>query len=368
MNSLFKESDFFFERSINPLNNSLISLEEFDSINNYDNIYDYLDMNNHLYDINNIKEISEISIPASIDKMKIESKKIEESSTNPKTLLLPQFYSFDNIIDFIDKICNNTQIKTKFNEGRSIEKSIGYRFMCTLNKKIKREDENVDLFTEEKIKKGKKRGRKAKSMPKKEHDRMASDNIIKTTKTKSFEYILKFINLLLKKMNLNFELVKLDHKYVNDLSRENEFRIFNSKLKDILSLDISPKFKKKEKDNNKKVIEAIIENEKKLNEKNDFNYDTLMFVLNMTFRGWLDVFTGKNNFENITNDYADNQAKINFDLIKESFVGIDNLLGDLVNKYDDQYFAFFVFYLYNYERWFCIKSPRKGKKNEEENK
>ena len=93
-----------------------------------------------------------------------------------------------------------------------------------------------------------------------------------------------------------------------------------------------------------------------------------MFVLNMTFRGWLDVFTGKNNFENIANDYAGNQAKINFALIKESFVGIDNLLGDLVNKYDDQYFAFFVFYLYNYERWFCIKSPRKGKKNEEENK
>ena len=81
---------------------------------------------------------------------------------------------------------------------------------------------------------------------------------------------------------------------------------------------------------------------KKLNEKNDFNNDTLMFVLNMTFRGWLDVFTGKDNFENIAKDYTGNQTKINFDLIKESFVGINTLLSDLIkeSKVDDNYFAF----------------------------
>ena len=309
-----------------------------------------------------------MSIPTSLDKIKIQFKNLEESSTNLKTLLLPKFYSYNEIIDLVGKICANNRIKNKLKKGTDIEELLGNDFLSILNKKRKREDNYINFFNEGDKKDGNKRGRKTENCPEIKHDKMSADNIIKKIKTKLFEYIVKFFNLLLKKMKLINELVKIDYKYIDNLRCKNEFRIFNSTLKDILSLDISPKFKYKSKEYNKKVIEGIIENKIILNEKNDFNYDTLMFVLNMTFRGWLDVFTGKNNFENIANDYAGNQAKINFDLIKESFVGIDNLLGDLVNKYDDQYFSFFVFYLYNYERWFCIKSPRNGKKNEEENK
>ena len=309
-----------------------------------------------------------MSIPTSLDKIKIQFKNLEESSTNLKTLLLPKFYSYNEIMNVVCKICANNTIKNKLKKGRDIEELLGNDFLSILNKKRKREDNYINFFNEGDKKDGNKRGRKTENCPEIKHDKMSADNIIKKIKTKLFEYIVKFFNLLLKKMKLINELVKIDYKYIDNLRCKNEFRIFNSTLKDILSFDISPKFKYKSKEYNKKVIEGIIENKIILNEKNDFNYDTLMFVLNMTFRGWLDVFTGKNNFENIANDYAGNQAKINFDLIKESFVGIDNLLGDLVNKYDDQYFAFFVFYLYNYERWFCIKSPRKGKKNEEENK
>ena len=104
-----------------------------------------------------------------------------------------------------------------------------------------------------------------------------------------------------------------------------------------------------------------------LNEKNDFNYDTLMFVLNISFRKWLDVFTGKDNIENIGKDYTGNQTKINFELIKDSFVGINTLLSDFEKKYknDNNYFALFVFYLYNYERYSFLKSTKKNNKNEE---
>ena len=360
MNGPSLEYDFL-EGSINALNNNpLISLNESDSpiISDFHSI-------NYIFDQDNIKEMS---IPTSLDKIKIEFQNLEESSTNLKTLLLPKFFSYDEIMNLVSTICTNNKIRNKLKKGRSIEESFGYDYMSRLLKKRKREDNNINLFNEEEKKNENKRGRKAENCPETKHDKMSADNIIKKIKTKLFEYIVKFFNLLLKKMKLINELAKIDYKYIDNLKCENEFRNFKSTLKDILSLDISPKYKNKKKEYNKKVIEAIIENEIILNEKNDFNYDTLIFVLNMTFRGWLDVFTGKNNFENIANDYAGNQAKINFDLIKESFVGIDNLLGDLVNKYDDQYFAFFVFYLYNYERWFCIKSPRKTKKNKEENK
>ena len=352
----------FLEGSINALNNNpLISLNESDSLT----IPDFHSINNYIFDQDNIKEMS---IPTSLDKIKIEFQNLEESSTNLKTLLLPKFFSYDEIMNLVSTICDNNEIRNKLKKGRSIEESFGYDYMSRLLKKRKREDNNINLFNEEEKKNENKRGRKAENCPENKHDKMSADNIIKKIKTKLFEYIVKFFNLLLKKMKLINELVKIDYKYIDNLRCKNEFKIFNSTLKDILSLDISPKFKYKSKEYNKKVIEGIIENEIILNEKNDFNNDTLMFVLNMTFRGWLDVFTGKNNFENIAKDYEGNQAKINFALIKESFVGIDNLLGDLVNQYDDKYFAFFVFYLYNYERWSCIKSPRKTKKNEEENK
>ena len=91
-----------------------------------------------------------------------------------------------------------------------------------------------------------------------------------------------------------------------------------------------------------------------------------MFVFNITFRDWLNILTGKNNFESLTNDYKGKQDNINFNIIKDSFVGIKDFLGDLVEESDDKYFAFFIFYLYNYERWFFIKSPRTKKKKEEE--
>ena len=60
-------------------------------------------------------------------------KVFEENSTNCRTYLLPDFYSLDDIMNILDKICYNKTIKEKLNGGRSIEESIGYDYMCTLN-------------------------------------------------------------------------------------------------------------------------------------------------------------------------------------------------------------------------------------------
>ena len=125
-------------------------------------------------------------------------------------------------------------------------------------------------------------------------------------------------------------------------------------------MNVSPKYSQTDTYYNRMVIKKLIKNEDLL------YYDTLMFILNMTFSGWLDVFTGKNTFENLSKDYTGDQKKIDFKLIKKSFVGINNLLMYLLNdnEIDNKYFAFFVFYLYNYERWFFIRDPRNKKKKE----
>ncbi len=306
----------------------------------------------------------EKTIPASSEKIKIDFKSNEE--TNSKTLSLPEFYSFEKINDVLQKNSCRKQIMDKLIKGSSVKMSDGYEFMSIspLRKKRKREENDNILFYEEIIKDEKNenfRGRKTENRPIKRHGKMAADNIIKKNKAKLFDYCLQFFNSLLKEMNLKVKLFKLDYRYIDQLKCENEFQLLKSLLKDIYSLDVSPKYSQIDTNYNSSLIKKLIENEKKI--LNERNYDTLMFVLNITFREWFDVFTGKNTFENLAKDYTDVQEKINFGLIKDCFVGVNNLLIDLLNKneIDDKYFALFVFYLYNYERWFFIRDPRNKK-------
>ena len=304
--------------------------------------------------------------PYSFDEIKIEYKTNEE--TNSKTLSCPDLYSLDKIKVILKENFNDVQQIIDKLEGNSIEMSEGYVFMSTLNKKRKR-DKKVTIFPEETKNEGcnkKPRGRQPKNPSDKKHDKMAADNIIKKIKNQLFDYNLKFINSLLIKMHLNVELFKINYKFIDQLKCEKEARLLKSSLKEILSLDISPRYKQKKSPNyNRRVIEALIKSQNKLNERDDSYYDTLMFVLNMTFSGWFDVFTGKNTFKNLANDYMGNKEKINFDLIEKSFVGINNLLNNILEEIesDYEYFALFVFYIYNYERWFFIRDPRNKNKN-----
>ena len=145
MNGPSLEYDFL-EGSINALNNNpLISLNESDSpiISDFHSI-------NYIFDQDNIKEMS---IPTSLDKIKIEFQNLEESSTNLKTLLLPKFFSYDEIMNLVSTICTNNKIKNKLKKGRSIEESFGYDYMSRLLKKRKREDNNINLFNGEEKKK-----------------------------------------------------------------------------------------------------------------------------------------------------------------------------------------------------------------------
>lgn len=173
---------------------------------------------------------------------------------------------------------------------------------------------------------------------------MDSDNIILKIKAKLFENILEFINSLLRNMKLNIELIKLDYNYIKILRCDNELNLLNTTLKDILSMNISPKFKSKDKYYNKKTINDLICIKDKIN---IINYNTLLFVLNMTFRDWLDIFSGKNNLESKAYNFKGNQMNIDFDLIKNSFVRIDTFLSNLEKEIKKEngckYLAFCIF-------------------------
>ena len=91
---------------------------------------------------------------------------------------------------------------------------------------------------------------------------MSEDNIIKKIKAKLFNYIIIFFNRILQEVNINdIKFLKLDYKHINNLNQIFELKLFASKLKDLLSMDISSKYSSKNnyeiKNNNKNIIEKI---------------------------------------------------------------------------------------------------------------
>jgi hypothetical protein len=65
----------------------------------------------------------------------------------------------------------------------------------------------------------------------------------------------------------------------------------------------------------------------------------------MTFKDWSDIFTRK--------------KKIEHDI---EFEGLRLALEEIMKKNEDDYLTRFVFYLYNYNRWFQNKKGRKKRK------
>ena len=105
-------------------------------------------------------------------------------------------------------------------------------------------------------------------------------------------------------------------------------------LKDFLSQEISSKYCTN-KEGNKSIIQRIYnQGNKEINK-----------ILDLTFREWIEIFLMKKEKNELV------------------FGGLDELLNELQeNENDPQYFVDFVFLLYNYEKWFQNKKPRKSKK------
>jgi len=204
-----------------------------------------------------------------------------------------------------------------------------------------------------------KRGRKpAKKECYKEHDKMAADNIIKKIKAEFFKYMVLFINNIICTINLiyNHKIYKIDYELINRLNREIDLKYLNMTIKDLMSLDVSPKYKKVETESNKNYIEKIL-NGKSLNED-------IKFALNMTFRDFIDIFSYKKKVKELLNEYKVNDDNDDIcNKIEKSLVGVDDLFNRIAksDNNDKYYFSNFVFYLYNYEKWFFMKRGRKKK-------
>ena len=281
----------------------------------------------------------------------LSNNKIKEN--NEESISLVPFYSFLRILN-IFKINNiDFKIIDKFTKGKHIENSPEYRHVelgifVKNNRKLNAGFKNYI---------NKKRGRKiTTNIINFIHDNMSPDNIIKKIKSKIFNLVLNFINNLLYLHFKERKLLKTDYSYVNKMNQKENLEYLDMSLRDILSFDISKKYKfifKNQKDYNKKIIEQVEKLE---------NTQTLTFALNLSLQDFMHIFCFIKKFE-------DFEKKENIDLaaLKNSFTYCDSILKEIYD-FSDDYFAFFIFFIYNYKRWFSIKKKRNIIKKEEDTK
>ena len=115
-------------------------------------------------------------------------------------------------------------------------------------------------------------------------------------------------------------------KIIDDTKRENNLLFLKMPLKEIFSNNISSKYRITNKNLNKNRIEALLTKKK--------DNEIIMFVLNMTFGDWFDIFIYKKELKDFK-----------------------------ILNFGKDYFSYFVYLIYNYERWFFIKQGRQRKYN-----
>ena len=288
-----------------------------------------------------------------LKKSNLFSRKQEFNQEDESNYSYKSFEEIKNILknNKFPKLCN------KFCKSKSI-KDAEYK-LC--NKKRKRENESFVIIKSEKEEAGNKnkRGRKPnqdfKEHYRKEHNQDSEDNIIKKIKAKLLLYPLKFLNNILEKSKIKHRLYRLDYKYTNQLKKEEDMKFLKMSLKELYSSDISPKYKKIQKNHNKIKINSIIEN--KDNEIKD--YPTIMFALNLSFGDWIELFCYKKDIDEIIKQY-EGIYNVNKETIKNNLIGVEDLLNTIL-KENDEDFSTFTFFLYNYKRWFFIKNERNKK-------
>ena len=268
---------------------------------------------------------------------------IEEIKQN-----LPKFGEFP-----VEKLIENKKIQDLEIKlcGREMKKNFLFK-----SKKIEDHNQFFILFKKEDEEK-KKRGRKieTENIYRKEHNKYSENNIIIKIKSKLLLYALKFINNILQN-NSNrifpYKLYKLNYQYTQRLKKKEDLNILRMSLKDIFSLDVSSKFIKKSNTFNKKTINKIIKH------KELKNYQTIMLVFNLSFREWINLFTHKKTVNEIINNNDEGYQNI-INEIEKNIIYVENLLKDISEENDEEYFSLFTLLLYNYEKWFLIKKERR---------
>ena len=176
------------------------------------------------------------------------------------------------------------------------------------------------------------RNRKNKTFTKKnQHNKFEINNIITKIKRKAFNYSLGLINKLLKKSK-NEEIKKIKLKKIKNsiiavCEKQQNLDLLETKLKDLLSNDISPKYTKKENEANYNKIQIDIILEK--------GEPELKEVLNKTFYDMINLYAQEKDEQDL---YVQEKEENN---LYKDFRNIEDDKKKIISLYESDGEAYF---------------------------
>jgi len=117
-----------------------------------------------------------------------------------------------------------------------------------------------------------KRGRKTEKPNEKLHDSSSEDNCLRKIQNHFFKFIINLTNEALKKENIEEDFKPIDYKIKSNVNHDFFCELQKKSIKNILEMDISPKYKSQSKDINWKVLNKIYNYSNWLNDFFNINY------------------------------------------------------------------------------------------------
>ena len=223
---------------------------------------------------------------------------------------------------------NRTVESTKLNEENNINKneqmtSTDYFKMIFL-KKLKKTCDNKENM-------GRKRKDEItdKGNENVHHDKYALDNIRLKYKRSFLSYLITFINLLIgnsNKLKNKGKIQKIDNCFVKNSKKEYILKMLDMSAKDYLSLPITKKSQKLDRDYNEKLIKYIYE----------VNEITVIEVLNKSIRELMNIFCSNIIQDNIFKHFKRLKDYIDNELSKEDQLYIEKFKYQAL-YYEDEY-------------------------------
>ena len=240
---------------------------------------------------------------------------------------------------------NTKNIEKKLSNNEKIEK-----------KKLIGNKRTNDPIEEKMQKKENTKGRKKEGDNSGEHTKMKEDNLMFKIKSNLNKWLLKLVNKYLPESQ---KLMKINFQDFSKVINTNEnLKFLKMKLSEIFSINISKVYSKKimEEDGinfNKNIIEDIMKSD---NEK-------AKSILKLTYKDGLDLyrFQENENIKKILGDEIINDIKGRVDeFLFNTFKKEIEKIGE-EKAYD--FVSSLLVMVYNYERWFLLKFPRKKREN-----
>ena len=151
---------------------------------------------------------------------------------------------------------------------------------------------------------------------------------------------------------------KIEHKkFANETKRDENIKFLNKNIKDLLSNNVSGKFKALPSNSNELIISRLLQEED--------NKDIFDFIFNeLTVGDFLDIFTKKTELISLPKISLNNKE---IEIIEESLEKIDSLLLKVLEEYngDRNYYHCFTILIYNFKEFLDNKESREKKKKNE---